>query len=387
MLDTKGPEVRSGDLVEPLEMAPGDEFIFTIAEGANGTGRRVSVNYDGFIDDVSVGDTLLVDGGMQSLEIVRVEGKDVACRVVDGGTLKSRRHLNIRGKSANLPAITDKDWLDLKFGIEAGVDYFALSFVRSADVIYELKAYLADRGAAIGVLAKIESADSVAQLDEILDAVDGAMVARGDLGAELPVEQVPFWQARIVSGCRQRGKPVIVATNMLESMIQNPTPTRAEVSDISIAVREGADAVMLSGETAFGSFPLKAAAVMATVALRTERSMASYSGSRRYGSEEAAPIDWIVPPTRTGAAGTMTTPGLSEMFAYHATTMANTVRTSLVVFSRKGNMPVLLSHYRPDHPIYAFVEDAAVQRRLALYQGVTPLLTRFNDTADETFDR
>jgi len=258
--------------------------------------------------------------------------------------------------------------------------------VRSADVIYELKAYLAAQGAAIGVLAKIESADSVAQLDEILDAVDGAMVARGDLGAELPVEQVPFWQARIVAGCRKRGKPVIVATNMLESMIQNPTPTRAEVSDISIAVREGADAVMLSGETAFGAFPLKAAGVMATVALRTERSMASYAGARRYGSEEAAPIDWIVPPTRTGAPGTMTTPGLSEMFAYHATTMANTIRTTLVVFSRKGNMPVLLSHYRPDHPIYAFTESEAVQRRLALYNGVTALRMPFGPTADATFD-
>ena len=238
--------------------------------------------------------------------------------------VKSRRHLNIRGKSANLPAITDKDWLDLKFGIDMGVDYYALSFVRNADVIYELKEYLREQGAKIGVLAKIESADSVDHLEEILDAVDGAMVARGDLGedflfekgkkretkrekweeeeeknslssspknsnqkplptitqgAELPVEEVPFWQSRIVQGCRRRGKPVIVATNMLESMIQNPTPTRAEVSDISIAVREGADAVMLSGETAFGSFPHKAVSVMRTVATRTERAMRGYAGT------------------------------------------------------------------------------------------------------------
>ena len=182
MLDTKGPEVRSGDLVAPIDMREGDRYVFTIDEGANGTGGRISVNYDGFIDDVSVGDTLLVDGGMQSLKIVSKTDRDVECEVVDGGMVKSRRHLNIRGKSANLPAITDKDWLDLKFGIDVGVDYYALSFVRNADVIYELKAYLQEQGAKIGVLAKIESADSVDHLEEILDAVDGAMVARGDLG-------------------------------------------------------------------------------------------------------------------------------------------------------------------------------------------------------------
>jgi pyruvate kinase len=389
MLDTKGPEVRSGDIAEPIEMKPGQKYTFTIQEGADGRNGRISVNYDGFIDDVSEGDILLVDGGMLSLKLLKKTGKDVECEVVDGGTMGSRRHLNIRGKSANLPAITDKDWLDLKFGIDVGVDYYALSFVRNADVIYELKQYLAKQGANIGVLAKIESADSVDNLEEILDAVDGAMVARGDLGAELPVEKVPYWQNRIVQGCRRRGKPVIVATNMLESMITNPTPTRAEVSDIAIAVREGADAVMLSGETAYGKFPFKAVDVMSTVAKRTERAMLSYQGTRRYGSEEAEPIDWIVPPGMTTGSlqGTMSNPGLSEMFAYHATTMANTIGTSLVVFTRKGNMPALLSHYRPNNPIYVFTENKEIQRRLALYHGVLALYMNFSQEADETFDR
>jgi len=387
MLDTKGPEVRSGDLAEPIDMKTGETYTFTVAEGANGTDGRISVNYDGFIDDVSVGDILLVDGGLQSLGLVEKKGKDVLCKVVDGGVMTSRRHLNIRGKSANLPAITDKDWLDLKFGIDVGVDYYALSFVRNAEVIYELKRYLAQQGAKIGVLAKIESAESVGHLEEILDAVDGAMVARGDLGAELPVEEVPYWQSKIVQGCRKRGKPVIVATNMLESMIQNPTPTRAEVSDIAIAVREGADAVMLSGESAYGKFPFKAVQVMSTVAKRTEQAMLSYQGTRRFGSDESEPIDWIVPPGRGGDAGGMSAPGLSEMFAYHATTMANTIRTSLVVFTRLGNMPSLLSHYRPDCPIFCFTEDEAVQRRMALYHGVTALNMRFGTDADETFQR
>lgn len=387
MLDTKGPEVRSGDLTEPIELKQGDKYTFTTEEGANGTNNRISVNYDGFVNDVSVGDILLIDGGINSLRILSVEGRDVVTEVVDGGTMKSRRHLNVRGKSANLPAITAKDWDDIKFGVDVGVDYYALSFVRTAEVIYELKRFLSQQGAQIGVLAKIESADSISHLEEILDAVDGAMVARGDLGAELPVEQVPFWQSRIVQGCRKRGKPVIVATNMLESMIENPTPTRAEVSDIAIAVREGADAIMLSGETAYGRYPFKSVAVMATVAKKTEQSMLSYQGTRRYGTEEAAPIDWIVKPATGSEPGHMTQPGLSEMFAYHATTMANTIKTSLVVFSRKGNMPGLLSHYRPDQSIYMFTDDPAVQRRMSMYHGVTPLHIQFKGSADETFEQ
>lgn len=387
MLDTKGPEVRSGDVTEPIDMKPGAKYTFTIKEGADSKKGRISVNYDGFIDDVSVNDMLLVDGGMLSLKIVEKTKQDVVCEVVDGGVMGSRRHLNIRGKSANLPAITDKDWLDLQFGIDVGVDYYALSFVRSAHVIYELKAYLAKQGANIGILPKIESADSVGHLSDILDAADGAMVARGDLGAELPVQEVPYWQSRIVQGCRKRGKPVIVATNMLESMITNPTPTRAEVSDIAIAVREGTDAVMLSGETAYGKFPYKSVSVMATVAKRTENAMLTYQGTRRFGSEESEPIDWIVAPKSESKSGSMTQPGLSEMFAYHATTMANTIATSLLVFSRKGHMPALLSHYRPDSPIYAFTENRDIQRRLALYHGITALYMDFTQEAEETFEK
>lgn len=388
LLDTKGPEVRSGDLPEPIVIKQGDKFTFTTQPGADGRNGRIGINYDGFVDDVSVGDILLVDGGIQSMKVTGIEGSDVHVEVIDGGKFGSRRHLNIRGKSANLPAITDRDWDDIKFGVQVGVDYYALSFVRDAAVIYELKEWLAKQGAKIGVLAKIESADSVENLEEILDAVDGAMVARGDLGAELPVEEVPYWQNAIVQGCRKRGKPVIVATNMLESMITNPAPTRAEVSDIAIAVREGADAIMLSGETAYGKFPFKAVEVMDVVARRTEASMLSYMGTRRYGSEESAPIDWIIPMARrVQDDGGLTTPGMSEMIAYHSTTMANTVKTSLIVFSRKGNMPALLSHYRPDFPTYCFTESEEVLRRLALYHGVKALAMEFADTAEETFDR
>ncbi|KAH6803367.1 plastidic pyruvate kinase beta subunit 1 [Perilla frutescens var. frutescens] len=364
MLDTKGPEVRSGDLPQPITLAPGEEFTFTIQRGV-GTADCVSVNYDDFVNDVEAGDMLLVDGGMMSF-LVKSKTKDsVKCEVVDGGELKSRRHLNVRGKSATLPSITEKDWDDIKFGVDNKVDFYAVSFVKDAAVVHELKNYLKDAGADIHVIVKIESADSIPNLHSIITASDGAMVARGDLGAELPIEEVPILQEEIIMLCRSMGKAVIVATNMLESMIVHPTPTRAEVSDIAIAVREGADAVMLSGETAHGKFPLKAVKVMHTVSLRTEATI-------------------VVPqiPTNLGEAFKN---HMSEMFAFHATKMSNNLGTSIVVFTRTGFMAILLSHYRPSGTIFAFTNEKRIQQRLALYQGVCPIHMEFSADAEETF--
>jgi pyruvate kinase len=364
MLDTKGPEVRSGDLPQPIMLKKGDPFTFTIKRGV-GTEDCVSVNYDDFVNDVESGDTLLIDGGMMSLEVKSKTHEEVMCEVVDGGELKSRRHLNVRGKSATLPSITEKDWEDIKFGVENKVDFYALSFVKDAQVVHELKAFLKEKSADIHVIVKIESADSIPNLQSILDAADGAMVARGDLGAELPIEEVPLLQGEIIRSCRAMGKPVIVATNMLESMITHPTPTRAEVSDIAIAVREGADAVMLSGETAHGKYPLKAVRVMHTVAMRTEATM----------PEEEAPAN----------LGRAFKTHMSEMFAFHATLMSNTLGTSICVFTRSGFMALLLSHYRPVGTIFAFTNDKKVQSRLALYHGVRALYIHFTNDAEETF--
>ncbi|KAJ6881589.1 hypothetical protein NC651_028245 [Populus alba x Populus x berolinensis] len=410
MLDTKGPEVRSGDLPQPIMLSPGQEFTFTIRRGV-GTSDCVSVNYDDFVNDVEAGDMLLVDGGMMSLLVESKTEDSVKCEVVDGGELKSRRHLNVRGKSATLPSITgltlnhhlhylvfnisflfpfyfilfsfvwvlisqmdmvaymvlaaDKDWDDIKFGVENKVDFYAVSFVKDAQVVHELKNYLQSCGADIHVIVKIESADSIPNLPSIITASDGAMVARGDLGAELPIEEVPLLQEEITRLCRSMGKAVIVATNMLESMIVHPTPTRAEVSDIAIAVREGADAVMLSGETAHGKFPLKAVKVMHTVSLRTEATIAG-----------------VEMPSNLGQAFKNHT---SEMFAYHATMMSNTLGTSIVVFTRTGFMSILLSHYRPSGTVFAFTNEKRIQQRLALYQGVCPIYMQFSDDAEETF--
>ncbi|KAH9646671.1 Plastidial pyruvate kinase 2 [Citrus sinensis] len=320
-----GPEVRSGDLPQPITLTSGQEFTFTIQRGV-GSAECVSVNYDDFVNDVEVGDMLLVDGGMMSLLVKSKTEDSVKCEVVDGGELKSRRHLNVRGKSATLPSITEKDWDDIKFGVDNKVDFYAVSFVKDAQ----------------------------------------AMVARGDLGAELPIEEVPLLQEEIIRTCRSMGKAVIVATNMLESMIVHPTPTRAEVSDIAIAVREGADAVMLSGETAHGKFPLKAVKVMHTVSLRTE---ATITGG-------------AMPPN----LGQAFKNHMSEMFAYHATMMSNTLGTSIVVFTRTGFMAILLSHYRPSGTIFAFTNEKRIQQRLSLYQGVCPIYMEFSDDAEETFD-
>ncbi|KAF8020351.1 hypothetical protein BT93_G0910 [Corymbia citriodora subsp. variegata] len=364
MLDTKGPEVRSGDLPQPIMLTAGQEFTFTIRRGV-GTADCVSVNYDDFVNDVEVGDMLLVDGGMMSLTVKSKTEDSVKCEVVDGGELKSRRHLNVRGKSATLPSITEKDWDDIKFGVENKVDFYAVSFVKDAQVVHELKNYLKSCDADIHVIVKIESADSIPNLHSIITASDGAMVARGDLGAELPIEEVPLLQEEIIRMCRSMGKAVIVATNMLESMIIHPTPTRAEVSDIAIAVREGADAVMLSGETAHGKFPLKAVKVMHTVSLRTEATIAAGEMPSNLGQ--------------------VFKNHMSEMFAYHATMMSNTLGISTVVFTRTGFMAILLSHYRPSGTIFAFTNEKRTQQRLALYQGVCPIYMEFSDDAEQSF--
>ncbi|KAJ8568329.1 hypothetical protein K7X08_027862 [Anisodus acutangulus] len=366
MLDTKGPEVRSGDVPQPILLKEGQEFNFTIKRGVS-TEDTVSVNYDDFINDVEAGDILLVDGGMMSLAVKSKTSDVVKCEVIDGGELKSRRHLNVRGKSATLPSITEKDWDDIKFGVDNQVDFYAVSFVKDAKVIHELKDYLKSCNADIHVIPKIESADSIPNLHSILSASDGAMVARGDLGAELPIEEVPLLQEDIIRRCRSMQKPVIVATNMLESMIDHPTPTRAEVSDISIAVREGSDAVMLSGETAHGKYPLKAVHVMHIVALRTESSLQNNTSSQSQSAIHKS--------------------HMGEMFAFHSSTMADTLNTPIIVFTRTGSMAVILSHNRPSSTIFAFTNNERVKQRLALYHSVVPIYMEFSADAEETFSR
>ncbi|KAL1154612.1 hypothetical protein V6Z11_A09G254200 [Gossypium hirsutum] len=283
MMDTEGSEIHMGDLGGAASVKAEDGEIWTFSVRAFGTPRperTINVNYDGFAEDVKVGDELLVDGGMVRFEVIEKIGPDVKCRCTDPGLLLPRANLTfwrdgslVRERNAMLPTISSKDWLDIDFGIAEGVDFIAISFVKSAEVIKHLKSYIAarSRGSDIAVIAKIESIDSLKNLEEIIQASDGAMVARGDLGAQIPLEQVPSAQQKIVQLCRQLNKPVIVASQLLESMIEYPTPTRAEVADVSEAVRQRADALMLSGESAMGQYPDKALAVLRSVSVRIEK--------------------------------------------------------------------------------------------------------------------
>mmetsp|Transcript_27373 Transcript_27373/g.37756 ORF Transcript_27373/g.37756 Transcript_27373/m.37756 type:complete len:596 (-) Transcript_27373:131-1918(-) len=383
LLDTKGPEVRSGDLKTPIDLKPGMKFTFTIDYNRPLGEYETTVNYDNFVKDVSEFDIILVDAGMQSLQVTKVTEKDVECVVLEGGMFKSRRHLNVRGTTADLPSITQKDWADLKFGVEQGVDFYALSFVHDAETILEVKEFLRDNGAGHAlVLPKIESSRAARNLSAIISAADGAMVARGDLGAELPVEEVPLIQSEIVAKCNRQGKPVIVATNMLESMIECPCPTRAEVADITVAVREGTDCVMLSGETANGKHPVKAVQTMATVAKRipwdlAQHPLTEFDVPARFLSKER-----VVPGLLQKDAL------LGEMFAYNACSMANLQEVPIVVFTESGYTAKVMSHFRPRGAIFAFTPSKQIARMLSIYRGVTafPIAPFSSEDMEEIFE-
>lgn len=391
MLDTKGAEVRSGDVKQDLALKTGDILTLTTRRQAELEPYCVEVSYDGFINEVELGDIILVDGGMIRLLVKEITRTDVRCECLDDGLLTSRRHLNIRGKSADLPAITEQDWRDIDFGIEQRIDFIALSFVRSAAPILELKQYLRERQAPIELLAKIESAASIPRLGEIIAAGDGIMIARGDLGSEMPYEEVPLLQDEIIRQCRAAGKPVIVATHMLESMIVNPTPTRAEVTDITHAIQQGTDAIMLSGETATGRHPFKALEVMDTVAKRIEKHLALDPMIRIISDHVMARL---LPPAESsvGAVGDAACPAgrlsSKEEISRSAAILGNNLEaTGTLVITRRGLMAALLSHCRPAPPIFAFTNTTHVRRRLGIYWGVHALLVKLSSDPEVSIQR
>ena len=348
MMDTQGPAIRTGDVATSLDLHPGDKVEFTVRGAKSEEHYSVDVNYDGLIDDIREGDVVLVDNGNLHMKVLAKKENRIHCEVLTQGVLGSRRHINLPGVKVNLPPMTEKDLKDIVVGVELEVDYFALSFCREKSDVEAMRAELRRLGSDAHIIAKIEDQHAVTFVKEIISAADAVMVARGDLGVECPMEELPIIQRRIVKSCLQVGKPVIVATHMLESMITNPLPTRAEITDVANAVYEQADAIMLSGETSVGKYPVQCVEIFDRVARRIERS--GGAGFAREAIVEG-------PRQKTVAA---------------AVSLANNFpQAKLVVFTFHGTMALHVSHLRPQHaPIFAFSPDERVCRRLALLYGV-----------------
>ena len=354
--DLQGPKIRTGKMEGgSLELVAGSEVTITTRE-LLGSGSTIPTIYQGLPGDVVPGDRILLDDGLMELKVLGVDGQDVRCTVVSGGLLKDRKGINLPGAKVSAPALTEKDREDLHFCIREELDYVALSFVRQASDVLELKEILKSQQSELRVIAKIEKPEAVDNFDSILEVSDGVMVARGDLGVEINPEKVPLIQKRIIRSCNEAGKPVITATQMLESMISNPRPTRAEVSDVANAILDGTDAIMLSAETASGKYPIEAVTMMVQVALDVE-------GDPQLRGQVFHPV--------FESDGH---PCLAEVISQAACRVAENVgAAAILAFTQTGSTAALVSKYRPALPIYAVTPSREVRRRLTLYAGVHSL--------------
>lgn len=362
--DLQGPKIRTGELKDgqPLRLRNGEKFTITTRE-VLGEGALVSTTYSSLPRDVKRGDRILLDNGLIELRVERTSETEVECTIIDGGFLGERKGINLPGVAVSLPSFTTKDRKDAALGLQLGVDYIALSFVRHPEDLVELRDFITQHGRNTHIIAKIERAEAVNHLTEILDVAEGVMVARGDLGIETGIEHVPVIQKKIISEANRRSRLVITATQMLESMMHNPIPTRAEVTDVANAVLDGTDVLMLSGETATGEFPVEAVKCMSRVAAETELNLYRFYKTR----EEIAPVEH----------------GASHAIVLAAAAAARDIAPSaIVVFSLSGRTASLLSQQRPYAPIIAFTPRPETLNRLALAWGVQPYLLPFHESAD-----
>ncbi|HEX2988018.1 MAG TPA: pyruvate kinase [Chloroflexota bacterium] len=362
--DLQGPRIRIGDMDGgQATLIQGDQFALTTQE-VSGNPEKATIRGAPLPQDVHTGDRLLLDDGNLELVVERTTPTDVICKVVVGGILKSHKGVNVPGRTLSVPSLTEKDQEDLVFGVEQGVDYVAMSFVRSGEDVLRLKALLAKHGAETPVIAKIEKHEAIANFDEILKASDGIMVARGDLGIEVAAEEVPLHQKMIIHKCNAAGKPVITATQMLDSMIRNPRPTRAEVNDVANAILDGSDATMLSGETAAGAYPLEAVATMARIAETTD---------------EALPYDRLM---RRTSANRMC--NVTDAIGQATCEMAYELKAAAIITSTESGFTArMVARHRPPVRIIAATPSERTLRQLALVWGVHPHLTdSFNSTED-----
>mgnify|MGYP001189781697 CR=1 FL=1 len=356
LLDTQGPEIRTGSLSEDLDLKQGSVITVNVRGESDVETTSIHVDYDDLIRTVNPGDKITVDNGLINLEVLEKHDREMRCRVLDGGVLKSKRHVNLPGVRVNLPAITQKDRRDILFGLEHDVDFIALSFVREANDIRQLKKLLDKKVDKIKIIAKIEDQDGVSNLDEIIEEVDGVMVARGDLGVEIPIHTVPSVQREIVRKCAERGRRVIVATHLLESMIDNPIPTRAEVTDVANAVYEEADAVMLSGETTVGKHPLCCIDQLVNIARTIEQKPGLRFVEKLRSDSNAA----VVLVESLGVCG-------------------------LVVITRRGVMAEYVSNCRPTKSlIYAFTNVSQARRTMMLCRGLRSYRINFSEDPEKT---
>jgi pyruvate kinase len=364
--DLSGPKIRTGRLKDdkPVELSVGGRVTITTDETVEGTAQLISTTSKALPKDVSPGDRILLDDGNLELRVIRASLDEVECEVTDGGVLKSKKGMNLPGVKLSTPALTEKDRRDLAFGVEMGVDYVALSFVRQAADVTECKALIRSLGGSCPVIAKIEKREAIDDLASILEVTDGVMVARGDLGVELSTEEVPTLQKRIIEMANAAGKVVITATQMLESMVENPRPTRAEASDVANAILDGTDGIMLSAETASGNFPVEAVATMARIALHTEEHHGAFHSPTRINIPTASVV--------------------ANALARVAKTVAEELGCKLIIaFTESGTTAHLLSTYRPHPPIAAITYNPDTYKRLGLWWGVVPVKSEFAETTDE----
>ena len=358
--DLQGPKIRVGILDKVIELKNGSTVTLAVGDTANGSGV-IPVTYEGLVRDVVPGDRILMDDGLLELKAKTVSADSVECVVVNGGPLSSHKGINLPGVNVSIPSLTEKDKDDLRFGIANSVDFIALSFVRHTADVLELRALLEHLGGDQGIISKIEKPEAVDEIDSIIEASDGIMVARGDLGVEVPIEKVPILQKTIIRKCNEYGKPVITATQMLDSMIREPRPTRAEATDVANAVFDGTDAVMLSGETSAGSFPVEAVKTMVSIVKMAESQLNLNERKLNY---KAVRDDF------------------TDAIAEVACSLANFVDAAFIIpITNTGTTARALSKYRPQVPIFALTESVDVVRKLLLIWGVVPVeVSSLSDT-------
>jgi pyruvate kinase len=364
--DLQGPKIRTGRLKghAPVTLKAGSEVRITPRD-IEGTSSLISTTFRGLAREVAPGGRILLSDGLIELRLIRARGEDVECKIINGGLLGEHQGINLPGIALSIPALTSKDRTDLEFGIKHGVDMVALSFVRSAADVREVKQIIAEHGVDIPVIAKLEKPQALERLEQIFEASDGVMVARGDLGVEMPPERVPVIQKHVIRRSAEWRKPVIIATQMLESMIENPRPTRAEASDVANAIFDGTDAVMLSGETANGRYPREAVAMMSRIVVEAEGNLGDFAQPRRRRREQHSIT-------------------VAEAICEAISHAAEDLRMgAIAVFTETGNTARMISKYRPKAAIYAFSQAAAVCNRMNLFWGVRPVRTEQARNAED----